>query len=132
MDKWRESVTVAVNRLQQETVKEELWQELQQLVQKAADAFQEHWPVPEKPTRYLRLECTCYPKVPPERAFSLSTGLEPTAREPYTFRDRKWCQPVTLPSRSFLRRENGLHLCGHSRNDNRGRQEGRPLVNNTD
>jgi hypothetical protein len=84
IDEWRESVTVAVNRLQQETVKEELWQELQQLVQKAADAFQEHWPVPEKPTRYLRLECICYPKVPPERAFSLSTGLEPTAREPYT------------------------------------------------
>ena len=84
MDKWRESVTVAVNRLQQETVKEELWQELQQLVQKAADAFQEHWPVPEKPTQYLRLECACYPKVPPERAFSLATGLEPAAREPYT------------------------------------------------
>lgn len=84
MDKWRESVTVAVNRLQQETVKEELWQELQQLVQKAADAFQEHWPVPEKPTRYLRLECACYPKLPPERAFSLATGLEPVAREPYT------------------------------------------------
>ena len=84
MDEWRESVTVAVNRLQQETVKEELWQELQQLVQKAADAFQEHWPVPEKPTRYLRLECACYPKVSPERAFSLSTGLEPTAKEPYT------------------------------------------------
>ena len=84
MDTWRESVTVAVNRLQQETVKEELWQELQQLVQKAADAFQEHWPVPEKPTQYLRLECACYPKVPPERAFSLATGLEPAAREPYT------------------------------------------------
>jgi hypothetical protein len=79
MDEWRESVTVAVNR-----VKEELWQELQQLVQKAADAFQEHWPVPEKPTRYLRLECACYPKVSPKRAFSLSTGLEPTAKEPYT------------------------------------------------
>ena len=81
---WRESVTVAVNRLQQETVKEEQWQELRQLVQKAGDAFQEHWPVPEKPTRFLWLECVCYPKVPPERAFSLATGLTPTAKEPYT------------------------------------------------
>ena len=83
VDSWRESVTVAVNHLQQETVPEDQWQELQQLVQKAADAFHEHWPVPEKPTRYLRLECACYPKVPPERAFSLATGLEPAAREPY-------------------------------------------------
>lgn len=83
MDTWRESVTVAVNRLQQETVQEEQWQELQQLVQKAADAFQQHWPVPEKPTRYLRLEWACYPKIQPERAFSLATGLKPAAREPY-------------------------------------------------
>ena len=45
VDTWRESVTVAVNRLQQETVPEEQWQGLQHLVQKAADAFQEHWPV---------------------------------------------------------------------------------------
>jgi hypothetical protein len=83
VETWRESVTVAVNRLQQETVPEEQWQELQQRVQKAADAFQEHWPVPEKPTHYLRLECACYPKVQPERAFSLATGLQPSAREPY-------------------------------------------------
>jgi hypothetical protein len=69
--------------LQQETVSEDQWQELQQLVQKAADAFHEHWPVPEKPARFLRLECVCYPKVPPERAFSLATGLEPAVREPY-------------------------------------------------
>ena len=83
VDTWRESVTVAVNRLQQETVPEEQWQELQHLVQKAADAFQEHWPVPEKPTNYLRLECACYPKVTPERAFSLATGLQQAAKEPY-------------------------------------------------
>ena len=83
VDTWRESVTVAVNRLQQETVPEEQWQELQHLVQKAADAFQEHWPAPEKPTHYLRLECACYPKVPPERVFSLATGLQHAAREPY-------------------------------------------------
>jgi hypothetical protein len=83
VDTWRESVTVAVNRLQQETVPEDQWQELQQVVQKAADAFQEHWPVPEKPTHYLRLECACYPKVPPELAFSLVTGLKPPAREPH-------------------------------------------------
>jgi hypothetical protein len=84
VDTWRESVTVAVNRLQQETVPEEQWQELQHLVQKAANAFQEHWPVPEKPTHYLRLECACYPKVTPERAFSLATGLQHAAREPYS------------------------------------------------
>jgi hypothetical protein len=83
VDTWRESVTVAVNRLQQETVPEDQWKELQQRVQKAADAFLEHWPVPEKPTHYLRLECACYPKVPPERAFSLATGLQHAAREPY-------------------------------------------------
>ena len=83
VDTWRESVTAAVNRLQQEIVTEDQWQELEQLVQKAADAFQEHWPVPEKPTCYLRLECICYPKVPPELAFSLATGLKPAAREPY-------------------------------------------------
>ena len=71
MDTWRESVTAAVNRLQQETVPEDQWQELQQLVQKAADAFLEHWPVSEKPTHYLRLECACYPKISPERAISL-------------------------------------------------------------
>lgn len=83
VDRWRESVTVVVNRLQQETVPEDQWQELQQLVQKAADAFQEHWPVPEKPSHYLRLECVCYPKVPSELAFSLATGLQPATREPY-------------------------------------------------
>ena len=83
VDTWRESVTVAVNRLQQETLPEDQWKELQQRVQKAADAFLEHWPVPEKPTHYLRLECACYPKVPPERAFSLATGLQHAAREPY-------------------------------------------------
>ena len=83
VDAWRESATVAVHHLQQETVPEDQWQELQQLVQKAADAFQEHWPGLEKPTHYLRLECACYPKVPPKLAFSLATGLEPTAREPY-------------------------------------------------
>ena len=84
VDTWRESVTVAVNRLQQETVPDDQWQELQQLVQKAADAFLEHWPVSEKPTHYLRLKCACYPKVPQERAFSLATGLQHTAREPYS------------------------------------------------
>ncbi|NIQ89206.1 MAG: hypothetical protein GWN93_09055 [Deltaproteobacteria bacterium] len=83
VDTWRESVTVAVNRLQQETVPEDQWKELQQRVQKAADAFLEHWPVPEKPTHYLRLECACYPKVPPERAFSLATGQQHAAREPF-------------------------------------------------
>ena len=83
MDTWRESVTVAVSRLQQETVPEDQWLELQQRVQKAADAFQEHWPVPEKPTHYLRLQCAYYPKTPPERAFSLATGLQPATREPY-------------------------------------------------
>ena len=82
VDTWRESVTVAVNRLQQETVQEEQWQELQQPVQKAADAFQEHWPAPEKPTRFLRLVLACYPEVQPERAFSLATGLKPPATEP--------------------------------------------------
>jgi hypothetical protein len=83
VDTWRESVTVALNRLQQVTVQQEQWQELQQLVQKAADAFQKHWPVPEKPTRFLRLELACYPKVQPERAFSLATGLKQAATEPY-------------------------------------------------
>ncbi|MCG6944091.1 MAG: hypothetical protein LJE87_01970 [Deltaproteobacteria bacterium] len=83
VDTWRESVTVAVNLLQQEAVPEDQWQELQQRVQKAADAFQQHWPVPEKPTHYLRLECACYPKVPSELAFSLVTGLQPAAREPH-------------------------------------------------
>ena len=68
----------------QETVKEEQWQELQHLVQQAADAFQEHWPVSEQPTRFLRLECVCYPKISPERAFSLATGLTVAAREPHT------------------------------------------------
>lgn len=83
VDTWRKSVSVAVNRLQQETVPEKQWQELRQRVQKAADAFLEHWPVPEKPTHYLRLDCACYPGVPPERAFSLATGLQPTARKSY-------------------------------------------------
>jgi hypothetical protein len=83
VDTWRESVTVAVNCLQQETVPEEQWQELQHLVQKAADAFQQHWPVPDKPTHYLRLECACYPKVNPKRAFALATGLQHAAKEPY-------------------------------------------------
>lgn len=83
VDTWRKSVSDVVNRLQQETVTEEQWQELRQLVQKAADAFQEHWPVPEKPTHYLRLECVCFTEVPPERAFSLSTGLQLSARESY-------------------------------------------------
>lgn len=83
VDTWRKSVSVAVNRLQQETVSEERWQELQQLVQKAADAFLEHWPVAEKPTHYLRLDCACYSEVPLERAFSLATGLHPTAKKSY-------------------------------------------------
>lgn len=100
VDTWRKSVSFAVNRLQQESVREEQWQELQQLVQKAGDAFQEHWPVPEKPTHYLRLDCACYPEVPPEGAFSLATGLQPAARKSYPAETRNGVSLLLSPKDS--------------------------------
>lgn len=75
-DNWRESVTAALEHMQQELLQEEKWQEIRQHLQEEADGFQRLWPASDKPSRYLRLECMCYPKVQPEVAFSLASGLK--------------------------------------------------------
>jgi hypothetical protein len=80
LDSWRESVTAAVNRLQQETLSEEQGKEFQQQLQKTADKFQQQWPASEKPAHYLRLEARCYPNLRLDSVFSIATGLQPHGR----------------------------------------------------
>jgi len=81
LDNWRASFSTAISRLQQETLHEEEWLELGQHLQKAADGFLQHWPTPDGPSSYLQLECLCHPRVTAEIAFSLTTGLEPDAKD---------------------------------------------------
>jgi len=76
LDNWRESLTAAFDRLKREPLKGEIWQEIRQSLQEQADGFQQFWPTPSKPSRYLRLECLCYPNMQPEVAFSLASGLK--------------------------------------------------------
>ena len=76
LDNWRQSATTAINLLQQESLAEEQWRDLQENLQKSADIFHQHWPALDKPARYLRLESMLYPHLQPELVFSLTTGLQ--------------------------------------------------------
>jgi hypothetical protein len=74
---WWESLTAAISRLQQETLAEEQWRDLQERLQKAAAEFNQLWPASDEPTRHLRLDSMQYPELQPDIAFSLTSGLQP-------------------------------------------------------
>ena len=83
LDNWQESLTAALDHLQHELHPQDKWQEIRQHLQQKAEEFKQHWPTPEKPSRYVRLECMCYPQVKPEIAFSLASSLEVSREELY-------------------------------------------------
>ena len=76
LDNWWDSVAAAIGRLELETFTAEQWIDLRQHLHKAADAFHQYWPAPDKAIQYLRLEAVSYPDVQPDVAFSLTTGLQ--------------------------------------------------------
>jgi len=73
---WRKSLTALLDQLKQEPLEEQSWQEIHHHLQKQADGFRQLWPDSEKPSRNLRLECLCYPRMQPEMAFALACGLK--------------------------------------------------------
>jgi hypothetical protein len=83
LENWRESLTAALDQLKGQALQEEMWQETRQYLQEQAYGFQQLWPAPGKPSRYLRLECLCYPSMQPEVAFSLASGLKLPAGKIY-------------------------------------------------
>ena len=72
---WRESLAAVFDRLKREQLEEERWQEINHHLQEQAQGFFRLWPAPEKPSRNLRLECLCYPRMKPEGAFAIASGL---------------------------------------------------------
>jgi hypothetical protein len=81
LDNWRKAVAAAVHRLEQETLEEDQYSDLQRVVQEAAALFQQHWPAPEGPTHFLRLESISYPAILPPVALGLVTGIPPVETE---------------------------------------------------
>lgn len=80
---WRQSLTAVLEQLQRESLREQMWQEISHHLQEQADGFRQLWPAPGRPSRNLRLECFCYPKMQPEVAFALASGLKlPAAKMP--------------------------------------------------
>jgi hypothetical protein len=83
LNNWRESLTAALDQLKGQPLQEEMWQETRRYLQEQAYGFRQLWPAPGKPSRYLRLECLCYPSMQPEVAFSLASGLKLPAGKIY-------------------------------------------------
>jgi len=83
LDNWRESLTAVLDQLEGQPLREEMWQETRKYLQEQAKGFQQLWPAPGKPSRYLRLECLCYPSMQPKVAFSLASGLKLPAGKMY-------------------------------------------------
>jgi len=84
LDNWRESLTAVLDQLEREPLQEKMWQEIWHHLQAQADGFRQLWPAPVKPGGDLRLECLCYPKMLPEVAFALASGLKLPAAKMYT------------------------------------------------
>jgi hypothetical protein len=76
LDNWRKSLTAVFDQLKREPLQEVMWQEINHHLQEQAHGFRQLWPAAEKPSCYLRLECLCYPKMQPEVALALASGLK--------------------------------------------------------
>jgi hypothetical protein len=98
LDNWRESLAAAFERLKREPLQEGIWQEIRQYLQEQADGFQQFWPNSERPSRYLRLECLCYPNMQPEVAFSLACGLKMPLGKTYAPLDTNGITLLIYPS----------------------------------
>ena len=78
---WRESLAAVFDRLKREALGEERWQEINHHLQEQVQGFFRFWPASGKPSRNLRLECLCYPRMQPEGAFAIASGINlPTER----------------------------------------------------
>ena len=83
LDNWRKSLAAVFDQLKREALREEMWQEINHHLQERAHAFFQFWPASAKPRGNLRLECLCYPKMQPEVAFALASGLSLPAEKIY-------------------------------------------------
>ena len=87
LDNWRKSLAAVFDQLERKPLQEVMWQEINHHLQEQAHGFRRLWPASEKPSRYLRLECLCYPKMQPEVAFALASGLKLPAAKMYAAAD---------------------------------------------
>ena len=76
LDNWRKSLSAVFDQLEREPLQEIRWQEINHDLQEQAHGFRQLWPASGEPSRYLRLECLCYPKMQPQVAFALASGLK--------------------------------------------------------
>jgi hypothetical protein len=95
---WRESLAAAFDLLKRESLEEERWQEINHHLQEQAQGFFQLWPASEKPSRNLRLECLCYPRMQPEGAFAIASGLKLPAEKIYTPGDTNGITLLIYPS----------------------------------
>jgi hypothetical protein len=98
LDNWRKSLTAVFDQLKQEPLQEIMWQEINHHLQEQAHGFRQLWPASEKPSRYLRLECLCYPKMQAEMVFALASGLKLPAAKMYTPADTNGITLLIYPS----------------------------------
>ena len=98
LDNWRKSLTAVLDQLKREPLQEVPWQEINHHLQEQAHGFRQLWPASEKPSRYLRLECLCYPKMQPEVALALASGLELPAEKMYAPADTNGITLLIYPS----------------------------------
>jgi hypothetical protein len=98
LDNWRESLAAVFDRLMREPLREEMWQEINHHLQEQAQGFFQFWPASEKPSRNLRLECLCYPKMQPEVAFALASGLRLPAEKIYAPADTNGIALLIYPT----------------------------------
>lgn len=98
LDNWRMSLTAVFEQLEREPLQEVMWQEINHHLQEQAHGFSQLWPASEKPSRYLRLECLCYPRMQPEVAFALAAGLKLPLTKMYAPADTNGITLLIYPS----------------------------------
>ena len=95
---WRESLFTVFDRLERQPLGEKMWREINHQLQEQAHGFFQFWPAPEKPSRNLRLECLCYPRMRPEMAFAIASGLNLPAEKIYAPTDTNGITLLIYPS----------------------------------
>ena len=95
---WRESLAAVFDRLKREALGEERWQAINHHLQEQAQGFFRFWPASGKPSRNLRLECLCYPRMQPEGAFAIASGLNLPAEKIYAPGDTNGISLLIYPS----------------------------------
>jgi hypothetical protein len=98
LDNWRKSLAAVFDQLERKPLQEVIWQEINHHLQEQAHGFRRLWPASEKPRRYLRLECLCYPRMQPEVAFALASGLKLPAAKMYAAADTNGITLLIYPS----------------------------------